>query len=1103
MALEEIKVKITADKTQVDGAFNDIKGTANKVEAESKKAATSIGSVISAVVGAAAVQQITSFFSSAIGKYNQLNAALMRVESTSKAVGQSIERNKKLVQELADQGFMTLTESANAFSDSISMGLDPTKAKKFVESLSDIAAVERTMGTLNEAVSSGISGLRSGSSERVENIGVSVKKLSQEYQINTQKLGQAAAMEKFYQGVIKESTKYRGEALKSVDSLAGAQTKYNAAVEKAQAAIGKGLEPVMKRLYAVGTQLADMFTKWFDGLKDSQKLIVLLGGAAVALVPAIAAVGGALGTLALNPVTLAIMAVVAAATALTFVLVGMEREISKGVGLVDEQKKLKNLVEELKKTKAGSEELAEAQRKLDQVTKTLNESFGETLKILRAENAEYEKKVELVARLEAAEKNLGGKDRVRGLSDEELAAEIAKFKARAGGETSGVNIGGRVVGGSDAFSRASAAATGSTVGGVSFGGDGELMVADATASAGFNLAVLEAERARRAKGGKKGAPAAATGAKRSEVRFLESRKALEEIAANEKYTIDRAKATSTGEEQNRRIAMAKENAKILAETEVGQLRQVYAEFIEDKYQADLEGLKRQENEAIASVRRQVEAGKLDKEKAEQQIQKIREKGIQKEAALSARSMAETMQAANATASGLAQIRGGNVGGGIGATLQGISGFNKDNTILQTIGSTGVMLGAASTIAATLGSIFGESEAERAQAAEKQRQIAEEQLIYLKLQENHQKNQLALMEAAAKTPFETLSRNLRLADIQAQQARLAGGDEGQIEAARLAAQRQAVTETLSAESGKISEGSLFGGVTGSADSLIGFLNERGAQQTAIAQFVGLAETIQSDATPNGDSAKYSAFLGRLALYRAQVLSYRGKVPDQMIAPLLSWIDSISDMNGPAEFIGGLGPGGSMRYRTQAGREYYGVQKSSIINSILQDTSALGAIRGLSSEVTQDTGRAESLLSEIERLNQIDLQIATNTKKTADNTTKLAEGKGDAIVDIAAGGLSQNGAFLQGGLLKYLMGKSTIDPSSLVLNPSIQNAILSSQVMESLDERMARGVDQLVSLNEREVDLLSIIAANLQSNPNPARDELRQQILDILEEFRSRS
>lgn len=1081
MPLEEIKVKLTADKTNVDEAFKDIKGTANKVEAESKRAATSIGGVISAVVGAAAVSKITSFFSAAIASYNKLETAMMRVESTSKALGQSIERNKKQVNELADQGFLSLTESANAFSDALLLGLDPSKAKKFVESLSDIAAVERTMGTLNEAVSSGIAGLRSGSSERVENIGVSVKKLSQEYQINTQKLGANAAVEKFYQGVLKESNKYRGEAIKTVETLAGAQTKYTAAVEKAQAAIGKGLEPVMKRLYAVGTQLATMFSTWFDGLKDSQKIIVLLGGAAVALVPAITAVGGALGMLALNPVTLGIMAVVAAVTALTFVLVGMEREMSRGVGLVDEQKKLKDLVEELKKTKAGSEELAEAQRKLDQVTKTLNESFGETLKILRAENAEYEKKVELVARLEAAEKGLGGKERVGGLSDDELAAEIAKYSKRAGGATSGVDLGGRVVGGSDAFSRASAAATGGRVGDVTFGGDGELMVADSTASAGFTLAVLEAEKRRRAKGGKKEpASPAGTGPKRTETRFLESKKALEEIAANEAFTIAKAKRESSGDEQTRRIAMAKENAKLLAETEIGQLRQVYAEWIEDKYQADLEGLQNGEREAIASVRRRVEAGKLKEKEAAEQIQKIREKGVQKEAALRAKSYAETMQAADATARGLAQIRNGNTGAGIGSALQGISSFDKESSTFQMIGSAGIAISAFTSISSTIGDWFGKSDAERAKEADEQRKRDEEAKAILALQADYQKSMLALQEAQAQLPFQDLARKLRLIDIQAQQETLSGRAPEDVEASRRSAKLAAIQSTISEKSLSIGEGKLFSGVDATPESLISVLNESASLKIQTAPLVDLSQRLR-DAIYNGTGGQVNA------------------IQDMIWAELNRL--GYSEAGWVATNTGKRGNYGDRLYAAIRGDTAVNGAELSNLDKLIGMIISSGGSN--ISELNTDIATTENLLSYLEQATQLQIDIAANTKKTADNTTKLTEGKGDAIVDIAAGGLSQNGSFLGGGLLKYLMGKTQIDTSAMMLNPSMQNVLLSTQVMESIDERMARGIDRLVTLNEQEVDLLSIIAANLGGNATPEREALRQQILDILEEFRSRS
>ena len=97
MPTEEIKIKITSDKTAVDKDFKDIKGTANKVQAESSKAASSIASVINAVVGAAAVGKITRFFSAAISSYNRLESAMLRVDSIAKAFGVSTQKARKEV----------------------------------------------------------------------------------------------------------------------------------------------------------------------------------------------------------------------------------------------------------------------------------------------------------------------------------------------------------------------------------------------------------------------------------------------------------------------------------------------------------------------------------------------------------------------------------------------------------------------------------------------------------------------------------------------------------------------------------------------------------------------------------------------------------------------------------------------------------------------------------------------------------------------------------------------------------------------------------------------------------------------------------------------
>ena len=92
-----------------------------------------------------------------------------------------------------------------------------------------------------------------------------------QYNENIKTIGKAAAMQKFYNGVLKESEKFSGDAARAVDTLAGAPAGYRAATEQAMAAVGKGLEPVLKRLYKTGTDLAEAFAKWFGGLDAGTK----------------------------------------------------------------------------------------------------------------------------------------------------------------------------------------------------------------------------------------------------------------------------------------------------------------------------------------------------------------------------------------------------------------------------------------------------------------------------------------------------------------------------------------------------------------------------------------------------------------------------------------------------------------------------------------------------------------------------------------------------------------------------------------------------------------------------------------------------------------
>lgn len=294
MIVDELILKLQADLGDIKKSLKQVEADAAKAGKDAgakmgKEAGTSFGDVFNAIAGAAVLNTVKGFFSKAAAEFNKMEAAMMRVDSIAKGFGRSVEVAKKQVNELADKGFLNLNQAASSYADAIALGFDEKQARKFIDSLSDIAAYQNTIGSGSEALVSGLSGLLSNSAEKVENIGVPIKVLNQEYQKNIATMGKAAALQKFYAGTLKESEKFQGDAARSVDTLAGAQNKYNAAVDKAQVAIGKGLEPTLKGLYAIGQKIAEAFAGWFGSLDGTTKTLVLAVPAVGAFVMALGA----------------------------------------------------------------------------------------------------------------------------------------------------------------------------------------------------------------------------------------------------------------------------------------------------------------------------------------------------------------------------------------------------------------------------------------------------------------------------------------------------------------------------------------------------------------------------------------------------------------------------------------------------------------------------------------------------------------------------------------------------------------------------------------------------------------------------------------------
>lgn len=527
---------------------------------------------------------------------------------------------------------------------------------------------------------------------------------------------------------------------------------------------------------------------------------------------------------------------------------------------------------------------------------------------------------------------------------------------------------------------------------------------------------------------------------------------------------------------------AYEDAEILAKTEINALRSAYAEYIEDKAMADKLALDKQTDDAIRAVRLQEEAGELIKEQAEYRIGKIREKQIQKEAALRAQYATDTLNGANTVINaakgvgtgglgGAASAFGGAAGGAgsLGKDLEGLELLKAGGGLSNALGALGTaapVLGAFGAIASTLGGLFGKSDEERAREAAETQRRQEEQLKILELQANYQKDMLALQEAAAKTPFENLNRNLRLIDIQSQQQKLSGVDEATIERQRLAARQGAFSSILSEQGGKIAEGALFGDVQATPESLIAFMNKRAEQALAISQFNAL---IQGTQDPNTS-------INRLNAIYSLAQGYAGKIPQELFNTGMKGLQVAVDFMNPSK----------------------GVTSEDVFSAISNTRSAA---TGLLSEISIDTSRAESLVSVLEQSLANQQEIKNNTKRTADNTGRLTNMRENNILDLAGGGIRGFGSFFRGAFNSV---DSIVNPRmpALATPSAISNSLSVASLTRSWQDRAADGIENLVKIQTEALRLLAEIALNTDAQGQVQGSMTSAQLQDIMANIRSR-
>lgn len=199
----------------------------------------------------------------------QLQRSLQGMNEVAKAVGENVEEVNKAAKELADKGFMTLAEAAEALKTSLSMGLTLQESINLINALADAAAYNREAHLeWGEAIVQAIRGIKMGNSELTDAAGITTN-LSVMYERYARQIGKSVndltELEKVqaaYNGMLQEAALFAGNAEKALQGYAGTQADFNKTLAEARATLGEAFLPALEKLMQGLTPLIQRFAQW-------------------------------------------------------------------------------------------------------------------------------------------------------------------------------------------------------------------------------------------------------------------------------------------------------------------------------------------------------------------------------------------------------------------------------------------------------------------------------------------------------------------------------------------------------------------------------------------------------------------------------------------------------------------------------------------------------------------------------------------------------------------------------------------------------------------------------------------------------------------------
>lgn len=284
MANEDVTIKVGAKATEASRVLKElskeIEGLARKNTEASNRAKEGSAS-FAKMAGAFTVGQLAATgitrgiallraeINNSIEASNRYTSAMMGLSSVAAAFNENQKEARDAALSLAQDGLMTVTESANGLKNLLASGFSLPEAIQLMNGFKDSASFNRQAALgFGEAIVGATEGIKNQNSILVDNAGIT-KNLSvilKEQGLSVEDLGKASydagVRQKLLNGLLQETAVFSGDAARYAKTLAGAQSSLAQQVNLLRVSFGQGLSPAMRVIIGSMSDLANAIGKW-------------------------------------------------------------------------------------------------------------------------------------------------------------------------------------------------------------------------------------------------------------------------------------------------------------------------------------------------------------------------------------------------------------------------------------------------------------------------------------------------------------------------------------------------------------------------------------------------------------------------------------------------------------------------------------------------------------------------------------------------------------------------------------------------------------------------------------------------------------------------